>query len=113
MVKKNTSRAREENNGTHMTESLALAEVEISLRVAMVRATGATPMMLSSKAMKFLKVHLSRRLKLKEKNLRLKKMRPRKIPPKRNPREKKLLILKRKKTRVSSLFKNTSLKRRR
>lgn len=109
-----TSKAREESNGTHMTESPALEEVERSPRVVTARATGATLKMLSSKAMKFPKDPPSRRSKLKVKFPRLKKTRPRKkLLKKKSPDVKNSLIPKRKLTKASLLSRNSLLKRRR
>jgi hypothetical protein len=42
LAKMNTSRAREESNGTRTTEEMAPAEAEDSTRAATGRATGAT-----------------------------------------------------------------------
>lgn len=88
-----TSKAKPMNNGTHSTESQALAEAEVLPRVATVKETGATLRISSSKVKKSVKTKKSRLLKsLLKKVLKLKRLRnqlkkPDQLKKKRKKRE--------------------------
>jgi len=71
-----TSRVRLAKNGIHTTEDQVPEEVEVLLRVATVKETGATPRMSLSKVRKLVKTKKSRTLKLLAKRaLKFKRLR--------------------------------------